>query len=80
MHINGKWKKSVRENEIYDRFERVNYQPEITVVSENCRKLMKFIRIVSVILWFIMIGIIFWGVFAFASYMLKAYWDMYEQI
>lgn len=71
---------SVEETDIYDRFEHVNYKPEIAVVSENCHKLMKFIRIVSVIVWVLLVGLILWGVLSFASYMLKAYWYMYDQL
>ncbi len=71
---------SLTEREIYARYDNVDYTPGIAVISENCEKLMKFIRILTVILWVLMTALILRGVWEFAAYMISAYLYMYDQL
>lgn len=71
---------SLPEQEIYARYDNVNYKPQIAVVSENCKKLMKFIRTLTVITWVLMTALILKGIWAFAGYMIMSYLYMYDQV
>lgn len=71
---------SVSQQEIYQRYDSVNYKPRIPVISENCKKLMKFVRILTVILWVFLVSLILKGIWNFAAYMIETYMYMYDQV